>query len=475
MRMVFTTMMAGTEPSFYGRSVFTIGAVRTLFADVWGDEHTEQTEYSRASVGEHLRRERSSRSDSRSGRTILVAVVGESPAVVTETLWALAREKGESVDEVRVITTSRGKRTIVGTLLDNGRVRFDGCCRECGLNPEQVKFGEDTIEVLTDGVSELADIRNSRENQLAADRICELIRGWTAEPGTRLHCSAAGGRKTMGIYLTMAMMLYGRAEDRLWHVLVEPEDFERCKDFLHPYRKPRRLAVRDKAGKVIRQLSTADVRLDLAEIPFVRLRELDPAEVAQGTRSYSQIVGEAQGRLRFLSEAVSVTIQRAQGSYKRIPFVTAGHTCQLTTASGFVYALLALHRRKEGGKVGLAVGEITSTDLRRVYQLLTGEGYTDRLEGTDFDFVVQWGRQIERREMLKGERRRMTADERKKIARDFDNFKGAIERAVNRANVALKRGKFPERFMIVNLNRTKKRQAARYALQLTPQMIRLPE
>jgi len=46
-------------------------------------------------------------------RNILVAVTGQVPAVITETLWALGQQKGLRVDELRVITTVSGKRAIL--------------------------------------------------------------------------------------------------------------------------------------------------------------------------------------------------------------------------------------------------------------------------------------------------------------------------------------------------------------------------
>ena len=73
----------------------------------------------------------------------------------------------------------------------------------------------------------------------------------------------------MSIYLTIAMMLYGRSEDRLFHVLIDPEEFEYCKEFFHPFKKPRKLNFTDRSGKRMR-LSTANVRIELGEIPFVK-------------------------------------------------------------------------------------------------------------------------------------------------------------------------------------------------------------
>ncbi|MBV8857233.1 MAG: TIGR02584 family CRISPR-associated protein [Acidobacteria bacterium] len=399
-------------------------------------------------------------------RTILVAVAGGSPAVITETFWALAREKGVRIDEVRVITTSEGRDAVVGALLSSPRSRFSECCVECGLDPERVKFDGSTIEVLRDERgAELADIRDSRENALAADQICSLIHRWAGEEGTRLHASAAGGRKTMSIYLTIAMMLYGREEDSLWHVLVEPEEAERCGEFFHPYREPRMLPVRDRDGKVVKEISTADVRIDLAAIPFVRLSEIGASGAARQS-SYLQIVKERQQRLRFLSGAVSVEILHAERPYSQVPLVISGRTCRLKPASGLIYALLAERCKRGAGGAGLRVKEITAEDLKRTYQLLTGNAYGALVEGTHFGFLPVWVKEIEERGKVKSQR---------KAEDDFDNLKSSVEQAVNRANKSLTRAGFPERFMIANVNRDKRRQPARYALRLPPEAIQLPD
>ena len=52
--------------------------------------------------------------------------------------------------------------------------------------------------------------------------ITNLIRAFTADPESALHVSIAGGRKTMGFFLGYALSLYGRAQDKLSHVLVSP-------------------------------------------------------------------------------------------------------------------------------------------------------------------------------------------------------------------------------------------------------------
>ncbi len=60
------------------------------------------------------------------------------------------------------------------------------------------------------------------DNAAVADFITEEVREITADPNASLHVSIAGGRKTMGFYVGYALSLFGRAQDRLSHVLVPP-------------------------------------------------------------------------------------------------------------------------------------------------------------------------------------------------------------------------------------------------------------
>ena len=51
-------------------------------------------------------------------RRLLVAVVGMSPQVVTETIWVLIKERRFCPDEVRLITTCNGRNRALRDLLD---------------------------------------------------------------------------------------------------------------------------------------------------------------------------------------------------------------------------------------------------------------------------------------------------------------------------------------------------------------------
>jgi CRISPR-associated protein (TIGR02584 family) len=393
-------------------------------------------------------------------RNILVAVAGGSPAIVTETLWSLTKQKNVRVDEVRVLTTEEGKAAILNTLLSPKDGRFQSCVEELELN-HQITFNDSTVFVFEDGKNgKLTDIRTDEDNTLASDQICAFIRDWTAEPNTQLFCSVAGGRKTMSIYLTIAMMLYGRKDDRLFHVLVNPEDFEVCKDFFHPTRTPRELPLPDREGDQIKTISTANVSLDLAEVPFVKLRVLDTSEVFGENQSYSAIVNLVQERLDFLSRAASSHVKIGHAGFVRgrISVEVAGKVCLLNPAPAFVYALFAENRKKNGD--GVEVDFVSPRDLKRIYRHLTGCDYEEDLCEPGFDFVTEWLRWL------------MSRDEH-----SLESFRGAIETNVSRARKALRKAGFPRQFMIQNLTanrRGKKSQGAMYTINLPGDAIHLP-
>lgn len=70
-------------------------------------------------------------------RDILVAVVGLTPQVITETLYFLTqvRQPPASLAEIHVLTTRAGKEQVLTHLLAPSRGRFHTFCEEYGLDP----------------------------------------------------------------------------------------------------------------------------------------------------------------------------------------------------------------------------------------------------------------------------------------------------------------------------------------------------
>ena len=198
-------------------------------------------------------------------RRILVCVTGLTPQVVTETTYALAcGEPSWPATEVHVLTTRTGADRARRTLIDEGR--FADLCRDLGL--DDVRFGPDTLHVMhaADG-SPLDDIRDQSDSTAMADAIMGTIASYTRDPDAALHVSLAGGRKSMGFFAGYALSLYGRVQDRLSHVLVSA-DFESNPAFFYPPAQPQVMQTRDG-----RSIDTRDAKVELADIPFVRMRD----------------------------------------------------------------------------------------------------------------------------------------------------------------------------------------------------------
>nr|WP_294553871.1 CRISPR-associated ring nuclease Csm6 [uncultured Rhodopila sp.] len=226
-------------------------------------------------------------------RRVLFTVTGLTPQIVTETVYALAVRQTPAFvpTQLLVMTTSDGANRVRLTLQGSEPGWLARLCKDYALPP--IGFAADDLRVLRDaGGGALADIRTGADNEAAANAIIETIRTLTADPGCALHVSLAGGRKTLGFFAAYALSLYGRPQDRLSHVLVSPE-FESSTDFYYPTPYHQVIYTRDRTP-----LDTRDAVVELADIPFVRMRDGLPEALRAGQASYGQAVAAVQDRLR---------------------------------------------------------------------------------------------------------------------------------------------------------------------------------
>jgi CRISPR-associated protein (TIGR02584 family) len=266
-------------------------------------------------------------------RRILLAVTGLSPQIVTETLYALAAEREPAwiPTEIHAITTRPGAENAGRTLLSEDPGWFHRLRREYHL-PE-ITFGIDNIHVVprADGML-LDDILEDADNGAVADFITEQVRAKTADPMASLHVSIAGGRKTMGFYIGYALSLFGRAQDRLSHVLVSPP-FESLPEFFYP--APRTRIIRNSSGQ---EVDAKDARVHLGDIPFVRLRDGLPKSFLEGHARFSDAVAEAQKAL----PPVALHLNPAT-----LTVTAGGESFPLKPAEFAFYLMLAERTRKQ--------------------------------------------------------------------------------------------------------------------------------
>jgi CRISPR-associated protein (TIGR02584 family) len=238
-------------------------------------------------------------------RDVLIALCGLTPQVVTETLWALGQQRPAIVPEkVWIITTRSGREECERLLFGkNGKL---ACYLREYPSPQTVQCGPTTVITLK-GSDErpIEDLRTQEDNLAVADQLAARIRDLTADRNIRLHCSVAGGRKTMGVLLAAVLQVYGRPDDRLYHVLVSPE-FESQPEFFYIPKRHRLLAL----GKG-KQLDTRKARVELAEIPYVRLRAFLSQELLKGSLPFTELVALAQKELRVLERTEPVKVDIA--------------------------------------------------------------------------------------------------------------------------------------------------------------------
>lgn len=239
-----------------------------------------------------------------------LAVTGMSPAVLTESLWALAREPEPVIpDKVVVVTTLTGREQIERRLLApsdalGGISPWEALRRDLsslGLDlAGRLRFGPtgDNIRVLTatdpaSGLStELPDLRSPQEQEAAADFLLETVRGLVENPDQRLVASLAGGRKTMGALLYACLSLIGREEDRLGHVLVSAP-YETAPGFWFPTQPGGPVALHG-GGTA----DPASASIELADVPFISLRNLFLKELGQPAGSFRNLIALCSTNVR---------------------------------------------------------------------------------------------------------------------------------------------------------------------------------
>jgi hypothetical protein len=161
----------------------------------------------------------------------------------------------------------------------------------------------------TGGSSDLEDITTSSDNKTAADFILRELRTFTEDPSTRVFASIAGGRKTMGALLMSCMSLLGREQDRVLHVLVNrPFDEKLVPPFLFPERGAQHTHV--SGSKRVRAI---DARIELIDVPFVRMRGWYEQAFKTVPPSYATLVAGVQGTAPSPVNHPTLTVDRANG------------------------------------------------------------------------------------------------------------------------------------------------------------------
>ena len=296
-------------------------------------------------------------------RYTLLALAGQTPQVITESVWSVARELQMMPAAVHVLTTAVGAAYVRARLLGEAAVDpvrgmalepatyWDALCRELGeeVLPLHVHVPEDADLALT-------DVRGKRDDQAFADALYALTARLTRPGQPPLLGSLAGGRKTMSAHLMTAFSLCARPEDRLLHVLVQPPSLERQPDFFFP------------------TAAFPDARIRRIDVPFPRVRSMLPddrlpADQEPATlRAWLEAIAPYDRArqppthltLHFVSNGLELTLHGPGGPL--------GHQ-RLTPMNAATFAALANAIKAQGGRAQRAQLLPPSPDEKRAHSV----------------------------------------------------------------------------------------------------------
>mgnify|MGYP003644523949 CR=1 FL=1 len=253
--------------------------------------------------------------ENESSQSVLLSLVGTAPAVLTETVWAMATQSEPVIpDRIIAVTTAPGAAKLKEKLFTDGHwKRMLTELGGKGLELEgKLRFGPiaDSIRVFPDlsRSRELDDIRSIDDNEAVAEFFMEIIRSFTENESVRLIVSIAGGRKTTSALLHSVMTLLGRAQDQINHILINDEWIFQP-NFLYPGCEGE-FVNRDTGAR----LSSADAELQLVDVPFVPLRYLFKRDVERSAGSFVELINQVRTKTINVDEDLIVQLDTEKGS-----------------------------------------------------------------------------------------------------------------------------------------------------------------
>ncbi len=344
---------------------------------------------------------------------ILLSLCGITPQIITETLYGLMIQRQIPIEEISLVTTHEGQTCILDTLLGNGTGIYYQFCQDYQLAVDKIKFDNSQIYVAPD----LTRAPEAQGGLGFPDLILDIVREKTRSPETVLHCSLAGGRKTMSIYFALAMQFYGRAQDKLYHIMVCPPEFENNPGFYYPPPQPQ--MIRTPNGQLI---STTQAHIELAEIPIIKLSNRTLFETPNLT--YTEMVALTQNELSQMPVVPALQID-----IPRRVLRIATHQILLTPIEMAVYVYYA-HRslnRKDQIRVtdyeqyfetaeGNFFPETALARLLEIYKQIAPEGMLERFTSTLVKGMLEFERVVQYFSRIKGKIQRALGDE---IPADF--------------------------------------------------------
>ena len=337
-------------------------------------------------------------------KKILLSILGMSPQILTETVYALSQAKPAFIpDEIYVLTTQLGAKNCKLALFHQNNGWFHKLCETYNLNG--IHFTEENILSTVDEHGQpITDIRSPDDNRAVANQITQLIRDFTADETITLHVSIAGGRKTMGFYAGYALSMFGREQDRLSHVLVQPE-YESEPEFFFP--TPVTDTFKPRHGDQF--LDRKDAIIELADLPFVRMSQAINKKFLKEANTFDDCVN-------LLQKSVSDDIQPIKLNVAKRALMIGNEQINLSEANFTFYYWLVLKLKTKqtitASQYETGANETYTQEFRDCLDELFGMGFSTRFDeesssssngfrGVTYEFIRDRKNQIKSKLMEK--------------------------------------------------------------------------
>lgn len=229
---------------------------------------------------------------------VLIVVLGTSPAILTETVWALAVNEGIVPDKIEIWTTETGKNTFEEQVLSSNVWELLKADLNEWWNIDIGKLKPGSWKIFANTEEQyLEDLLTTDDNLAAADKMLEELRKYSSNPSTQILLSIAGGRKTMGALALQCMSLVGREEDKVYHVLVKPPfDTRLTPLFFFPEKKgEEEWQTRETRDK--KTVTDDMAQVNLFSVPYIRVRPLYEEKLKEEPVSFSKLCERIQEKI----------------------------------------------------------------------------------------------------------------------------------------------------------------------------------
>ena len=140
-----------------------------------------------------------------------------------------------------------------------------------------------------------------------------------------------------------ALSLFGRPQDELSHVLVHPDDFERCRDFWYPTRHEHWMESFPSPQHSLKSVNAQQAIIELATIPFVRVRDQLPTALLDRPMDYAEWVSRANAAITGARPMLKLCTEN------RLVSATGFPPFRLDNAQFALYQLMAEWLQQAGG------------------------------------------------------------------------------------------------------------------------------